>query len=129
MGERRRRQARVASLTEATRTVVRAATLPRIAHIMEMSPRMLEEYLAGARHEAAPPAAAPFTAWLQKAENLTDPHAKTLLGFVVGGLANLPEEKRMAAAAAILRELSAQYVAATGEAPEWVQQLLALCPE
>ena len=87
---------------------------------------MLEEYLAGARHKPASPS---FTAWVQQAESVTDPHASTVVGFLVGGLAALPDQERMAAAVAFLRELSAQYVAATGEAPAWVQQLLALCPE
>jgi hypothetical protein len=123
-----RQQTLVAALLESTSTRVRATPLTHIAHCMDMSPRMLEEYLAGARHEAAP-SPAPFTAWLQRAESLADPHARTFLGFVVGGLANLPEPTRMAAAVAFLRELSAQYVAATGEAPEWVEQLLALVPE
>lgn len=77
---------------------------------------------------AAPPPLS-WASWLKSAESLTDPHAATFVGFVVGGLAELPEQKRLVAAMALLRDLSAQYVAATGESPEWLQQLLAGVPE
>jgi hypothetical protein len=94
---------------------------------MEMSPTMLEEFLAGAREAAASPGDS-YAAWLREAESVTDQHARTFIGFALGGFADLPEPKRMVAAEAFLQELAAQYESATGAVPEWVQRLVALLP-
>lgn len=123
------RQALIADLMESARAIVREAQLPHIARKLDMSPGMLQEYLAGAQEKVVPQNAVAFTDWLRRAKSLTDPDAKAFVGFIVGGLAYLPEQKRVPAVVAFLRELSVHYVAATGGAPEWVQQLLALCPE
>lgn len=121
------RATQIARLMETTREIINGTPLTHVAHVLESwSPRTLDEYLAGAHMKPHTPS---YKAWLQGAESLTDPHARTFVELVLGGLADLAEPKRFAAAVALLRELSAQHVSAAGESPEWLQQLLALASE
>lgn len=120
------RQQTLARLAESARTIVHEARLSHVARMMEMSPAMLEEYLAGAPGTQKHPVDGSLAAWVQKAERLTDPHAREWVRFILGSLADLPESQQMPAAADLLRILEAQYTLARGAAPEWVQQLLSL---
>lgn len=123
---RARRQQALARLAESARTIVRDTRLSHVARVMEMSPAMLEEYLAGAPGSRKHPVDGGLAAWVQRAERLTDPHARVWLRFILGSLAALPESQQMPAAADLLRVLAAQYTSAAGEVPGWVQQLLSL---
>lgn len=126
-GRGARQNQALARLAESARAIVRETRLSHVARLMEMSPAMLEEFLAGApgtqKHLEEDGGLA---AWVQKAERLTDPHARVWVRFIMGSLAALPESQQMPAATDLLRVLEAQYKSARGEAPRWVQQLLSL---
>jgi hypothetical protein len=125
-GRGARRQQTLARVAESARAIVREARLSHVARMMEMSPAMLEEYLAGAPGTLKHPVDGGLAAWVQKAERLTDPHARAWVRFILGSLAALPESQQMPAAADLLRILESQYISAQGAAPSWVQQLLSV---
>jgi hypothetical protein len=116
--------ARIAAVAAAR---VGECTLSYIAFIMQMTPRMLDEYLAGGAPE---PKGKPrsFLKWKERAELLTDPHTRTCIDFISAAVATLPEDRKLPAAMAFLRELEVQWTSAVGVAPAWLQQLLTLCP-